>query len=80
MAPAAPAPSAIAPSPPPLKQAAPLPAKPPSTMESAQAWLEVKETKDVAALERFLNRHGESIYGDMARARLAARVKTSSTR
>ena len=70
MAPAAPAPSAIAPTPPPLKQAAPLPAKPPSTMESAQAWLEVKETKDVAALERFLSRHGESIYGDMARARI----------
>jgi formylglycine-generating enzyme required for sulfatase activity/uncharacterized caspase-like protein len=41
--------------------------KPPTAMESAQAWLAVKDTGDVASLERFLSRHGASIYADMAK-------------
>jgi formylglycine-generating enzyme required for sulfatase activity len=45
-------------------------AKPPTAMESAQAWLAVQNSKDVSTLEGFLGRHGESIYAGMARERL----------
>jgi formylglycine-generating enzyme required for sulfatase activity len=46
--------------------------RPPSAMESAKAWLTVKDTSDIAALEAFIQRHGESIYAGMARERLDA--------
>ncbi|MBV8837500.1 MAG: caspase family protein, partial [Alphaproteobacteria bacterium] len=46
--------------------------KAPTAMESAQAWLEVKDSNDVAALERFVSVHGESIYAAPARERLEA--------
>jgi formylglycine-generating enzyme required for sulfatase activity len=63
-------PSAAASSPP---QLAPLPSnKSPSAMESAQAWLGVRDSNDVAAFEKFLGRYGDSIYADMARGRLDA--------
>jgi formylglycine-generating enzyme required for sulfatase activity len=50
----------------------PPPARPPTAMESAQAWLSVKDTTDPAALEAFLQRHGESIYASPARERVNA--------
>jgi formylglycine-generating enzyme required for sulfatase activity len=46
--------------------------KPPSAMESAQAWLTVKDSKDITTLEQFLKRHGDSIYASTARDRLEA--------
>jgi formylglycine-generating enzyme required for sulfatase activity/uncharacterized caspase-like protein len=46
--------------------------KPPSAMESAQAWIEVKDSKEVAALEGFLTTHADSIYAGAARERLEA--------
>ncbi|WP_163150195.1 SUMF1/EgtB/PvdO family nonheme iron enzyme [Bradyrhizobium uaiense] len=46
--------------------------KPPSAMESAQAWIEAKDSNDVTALERFISVHGESIYAAPARERLEA--------
>ncbi|MEA2919916.1 MAG: hypothetical protein QOJ15_11997, partial [Bradyrhizobium sp.] len=56
---------------PPPQLAAPI-LKPPSAMESAQAWLTVKDSKDITVLEKFLGRHGDSIYANMARERLEA--------
>ena len=50
----------------------PPPARPPTAMESAQAWLLVKDSTDAQTVEAFLQRHGESIYAGMARERLSA--------
>jgi formylglycine-generating enzyme required for sulfatase activity/uncharacterized caspase-like protein len=69
MAPAG-GPAVVAKQPPP-QLAAPI-LKPPSAMESAQAWLTVKDSKDITVLEKFLGRHGDSIYASMARDRLEA--------
>ena len=46
--------------------------KPPTAVESAQAWIAVRNSQDVAALEAFLNRHGKSIYASMGLERLEA--------
>ena len=54
----------MAPPPPPLNT------KPPTAIESAQAWIAVRDSDDTAALEAFLARHGDSIYADMARAKI----------
>ena len=46
--------------------------KPPTAMESAQAWIAIQNSKDGSALEQFLGRHGDSIYAGMAREHLEA--------
>jgi formylglycine-generating enzyme required for sulfatase activity len=50
--------------------------RPPSAFETAQAWVTVKNTDNAAELETFLSRFGESIYADMARARLSELKRT----
>jgi len=60
-------PPAASPTPPPPPVAS---AAPPSAYEAAQAWLAVKGTANAADLEAFIGRYGNSVYADMARARL----------
>ena len=60
-----PPPSAAAP------PAAPSPAAQPLTTEAAQAWGATKDTTSAGVLEAFIKRFGSTVYGDMARARLA---------
>ena len=43
----------------------------PSVYEAAQAWATARETKNPVALEAFLGQFGDTIYGPMARERLA---------
>jgi len=43
----------------------------PSVYEAAQAWAAARETTSPAALEAFLGQFGDTIYGSMARERLA---------
>ena len=51
--------------------AAPSPAAQPLTTEAAQAWGATKDTTSAGVLEAFIKRFGSTVYGDMARARLA---------
>ena len=70
----APAASAAAPvqSSPQASLAAPIVSdKPPTALESAQAWIAVRDSQDIAALQAFLGRHGSSIYASMALERIA---------
>jgi len=48
---------------------APTTVTPPSN-EAAQAWAEVKDTKNQAMLEKFIKRFGDSFYAALARVRL----------
>jgi uncharacterized caspase-like protein len=43
---------------------------PPSSTEAAQAWAIVKDMSDISALEAFIRRFGDTVYGDLAKARL----------
>src|SRR5262249_26352283 len=43
----------------------------PSVYEAAQAWAHARETRSAAELEAFLGQFGNTIYGPMARDRLA---------
>jgi uncharacterized caspase-like protein len=49
----------------------------PRLTEAAEAWIATRETSSPAVLEAFIKRFGETVYGDMARARLQE-VKTQS--
>jgi formylglycine-generating enzyme required for sulfatase activity len=80
---AAPAPSVPAAPTPPVatgqKTTSPPPASPPPASNqsaAAEAWQLVKDTTDIAALEAFIRRYGETFYGDLARTQLE-RVKTA---
>jgi Sulfatase-modifying factor enzyme 1 len=48
----------------------PEPRSTPSVYEAAQAWATARVTKDLAELDAFIGRFGDTIYGPMARARL----------
>jgi formylglycine-generating enzyme required for sulfatase activity len=51
------------------KSAQPLPSTPGSS-EAERAWPLVKDTRNVAMLEAFINRFGDTFYGDLAKVRL----------
>jgi hypothetical protein len=42
----------------------------PELTEAAQAWLTTRETSSQAVLEAFIKEFGETVYGELARARL----------
>lgn len=42
-----------------------------SSSEAERAWMLVKDSKSIAALEAFVKRFGDTFYGDLARTRLA---------
>jgi formylglycine-generating enzyme required for sulfatase activity/uncharacterized caspase-like protein len=52
------------------KQARPEPKRVPSVYEAAQAWAVVRATNDLDALNDFIGRYADTIYGPMARQRL----------
>jgi len=45
---------------------------PPRLSEAREAWDLIQETGDAAVLEAFIRRFGDTFYGDLAKARLAA--------
>ena len=51
-------------------ESAPAAASSPALGEAAQAWAATRETTSPAVLEAFVRRFGDTVYGDMARARL----------
>jgi len=67
----------------PIAKAAPAadskPATAPSSGDIAEAWRAVSTTTNAAVLEAFVRRFGDSIYGDLARARLQD-VKAQETK
>jgi uncharacterized caspase-like protein len=52
------------------------PAEAPSTApvvsEAERVWAVIRDSRDVAALEAFIERYGDSFHGDLAKARVAA--------
>ena len=50
--------------------AAPMPAVPAVPSEAGEAWAATQNTTSVAVLQTFIDRFGNTFYGDMARARL----------
>ncbi len=48
----------------------PSPATPPPVSEAERAWNAAKDTKSIPALQAFINRFGDTYYGDLAKVRL----------
>jgi formylglycine-generating enzyme required for sulfatase activity len=54
----------------PAPVASPEPKRPPSVYDAAQAWAVVRQTNDPDALNDFIGKYADTIYGPMARQRL----------
>lgn len=48
------------------------PSSAPLVSDAERVWAIIKDSRDIAALEAFIGRYGDSFHGDLARARLAA--------
>jgi uncharacterized caspase-like protein len=64
-------PSAVA-QPAPLPAALPPPGQQGRLSEAAEAWTLARDTTDIAVLEAFVRRYGDTFYADLARSRISA--------